>query len=150
MFYTNFYGSLAMAKHQGIIGHNVGETVDLFMTHPADIAEAAFTFFNSLSFNGHQIKYIISDVKNGGEIAKILSDAISKPLNWVEFPDDALLAGLLQNGFSKDAAETLVVATGKAIRQGLFNEFKKDKYKAAESRKFVDFAKEFEVAYKSF
>jgi len=149
MFYTNFYGSLPMAKHQGIIGHNVGEAVDLLMTHPGDIAEAAFTLLNSLSFNGHLIKYIISDIKNGGEIANILGTAISKPLNWIEFPDEALLTGLLQNGFSKDAAETLVVAAGKAIREGLFNEFKKDEYKVTESRKFTDFAKEFEMAYKN-
>jgi len=149
MFYTNFYGGLPMAKHQGIVGHNVGETIDLLMTHPADIAEAAYTFLNSLSFSGHQIRYIISDVKNGGEIAKILGTAINKPLNWVEFPDDALLAGLLQNGFSKDAAETLVVASGKAIREGLFNEFKKDEYKTTDSRTFADFAKEFGMVYKN-
>ncbi|MBO9201965.1 MULTISPECIES: NAD(P)H-binding protein [Niastella] len=148
MFYTNFYGSLEMIKHQSIIGHNLAETVDLLMTHPGDIAEAAFTYLNSLSFSGHQIRHIVSDVKNGKEIAQILSDAINKPLHWVEFPDDALLAGLLQNGFSQDAAETLIVNAGKAIREGLFNEYKADKYKLVGSRKFVDFAKEFAMAYK--
>jgi uncharacterized protein YbjT (DUF2867 family) len=147
MFYTNFYGSLPLVKHQGIIGHNVGETVDLLMTHPTDIADAAFTLLNSLSFNGRQIKYIISDVKNGGEIAKLLSEAISKPTNWVEFPDDVLLAGLMQNGFSKDTAENLVVAAGKAIREGLFNEFRKNEYQTAGNRKFDVFAKEFATAY---
>jgi len=146
MFYTNFYGSLEMVKHQGIIGHNLAETVDLLMTHPGDIAEAAFTFLNSISFNGSQIKYIVSDVKNGSEIAKLLSEAINKPLHWVEFPDDVLMDGLLQNGFSKDAAETLIINAGKAIREGLFDEYKKDKYKVSGSRKFEDFAKEFAMA----
>lgn len=146
MFYTNFYGSLEMVKHQGIIGHNLAETVDLLMTHPGDIAETAFTFLNSLSFSGSQIKYIVSDIKNGSEIAKELSEAINKRLNWVEFPDDALLAGLLQNGFSQDAAETLIINAGKAVRDGLFDEYKKDKYKLTGSRKFVDFAKEFAMA----
>lgn len=147
MFYTNFYGSLALVKQQGIIGHNVGETVDLLMTHPTDIADAAFSFLHSLSFHGRQIKYIISDVKNGGEIAKILSEAINKPTNWVEFPDDVLLAGLMQNGFSKDTAETLIVAAGKAIRDGLFNEFRKNEYQTAGNRKFDVFANEFAKAY---
>lgn len=147
MFYTNFYGSVALVKKQGIIGHNVGETVDLLMTHPSDIAETAFALLNSRSFTGRQIKYLISDIKNGNEIAKILSNAVNKPLMWVEFPDDALLAGLMQNGFSRDTAETLVVAAGKAIRDGLFDEFKNDKYKLLESRKFDDFAKEFGKVY---
>ncbi|MFA6059749.1 MAG: NAD(P)H-binding protein [Taibaiella sp.] len=147
MFYTNFYGSLGLVKQQSIIGHNLGETIDLLMTHPADIADVAFTFLNSRSFTNHQIEYIISDTKNGSEIAEILSAAINKPLNWVEFPDEALLASLLRNGFSLDTAETLIVNAGKAIREGLFDEFRKEKYRVSGSRKFIDFAKEFAMAY---
>lgn len=148
MFYTNFYGSLEMVKHQGVIGHNVAETVDLLMTHPSDIAEAAFTFLNRLSYNGSQIQYIISDVKNGSEIAESISEAINKPLNWVEFPDDVLMESLLQNGCSQDTAETLIINAGKAVREGLFDEYKKDKYRLPQARKFEDFAREFAVALK--
>jgi len=86
-------------------------------------------------------------MKNGNGIAEILGEAIDKPLNWVEFSDEVLFAGLLQNGFSKDTAETLIVNAGKAIREGLFDEFKKDHYRVPGSRKFTDFAKEFAVAY---
>jgi uncharacterized protein YbjT (DUF2867 family) len=147
MFYTNFYGSLELVKQQSIIGHNLSETIDLLMTHPADIADAAFTFLDSLSFTNHQIEYIISDTKNGGEIAELLSEAINKPINWVAFPDEVLLASLLQNGFSRDTAETLIVNAGKAIREGLFDEFRKEQYSIPGGRKFVDFAKEFATAY---
>ncbi|HVW60591.1 MAG TPA: NAD(P)H-binding protein [Puia sp.] len=146
MFYTNFYGSLEMATKQGIIGHNLGGAVELLMTHPSDIAETAFDLLNGLSFSGHQIRYLISDIKTGNEIASTLSEAIDRPLTWVEFPDDALLAGLMQNGFTRDTAETLVVAAGKAIREGLFDGFKK--HKAPESRTFADFAREFAMACK--
>lgn len=146
MFYTNFYGSLEMVRHQGIIGHNLGGAVELLMTHPSDIAEAAFDLLNPPSFSGHQVRYVISDIKTGNEIAAILSEAVNNPLTWIEFPDDALLAGLMQNGFTRDTAETLVVAAGKAIREGLFDEFKK--HQTPESRKFVDFAREFATAYK--
>lgn len=147
MFYTNFYGSLEMVIKQGMIGHNLGGAIELLMTHPSDIAAAAFDLLNSLSFSGHQIKYLISDIKTGNEIASALSEAINKPLTWVEFPDDALLAALMQNGFTRDTAETLVVAAGKAIREGLFDTFKK--YKAPEGRTFTDFAGEFAMAYKT-
>jgi hypothetical protein len=54
----------------------------------------------------------------------------------------------LRNGFSKDASETLIVAAGKAIREGLFDKFKKNEYIVPGSRKFVDFAKEFALAFK--
>ena len=146
MFYTNFYGSLPLVKHQGIIGHNVAGNTDLLMTHPGDIAETAFTFLNTLSFSGSQIKYVISDVKSGNEIAQIISKAIAKPLTWAQFTDDDLLAALLQNGFTRDAAESLVIATGKAIREGLFDAFKEE---VLWGRKFVDFAQEFERVYRS-
>ena len=144
MFYTNFYGSLPLVKHQGIIGHNVAGSTDLLMTHPVDIAETAFSFLNTLSFSGSQVKYVISDVKSGNEIAKIISEAIAKPLTWVQFTDDDLRAALLQNGFTRDAADSLVIATGKAIREGLFDVFKKE---VLRGRKFVDFAQEFKRVY---
>jgi uncharacterized protein YbjT (DUF2867 family) len=146
MFYTNFYGSVAMVKHQGIMGHNLNGLVDLIMTHPLDIAEAAYTLLNTRSFTGKEVRYIVSDVKNGNEISSILSEATNKPLVWMEFADDALMAGLLQNGFSHNAAENLIVNAGKAIRQGLFDEFKKEPYRAFGTRKFESFAKEFAMA----
>jgi uncharacterized protein YbjT (DUF2867 family) len=148
MFYTNFYGSLAMIKQQGIIGHNLAENVDIPMTHPSDIADLAFTFLNSLNFSVSQIKYVISDVKNGAEIALFMSKAIGKTIKWVEYADEALMAGLLQNGFSRNAAETVIVNVGKAIREGLFDDYKKEKYKLSESRKFEYFVSELSVLLK--
>jgi uncharacterized protein YbjT (DUF2867 family) len=149
MFYSNFYGSVPLVKHQGIVGHNVGEKIELIMTHPADIADTAFGFLQSLSFSGRQVKYIVSDIKTGSDIAKILSEAVNKPLNWVEFPDTVLLEALQQNGFTKETAETYVIAAGKGFRDGLFNELRKNEYKLPESRKFIDFAKEFAMAYQA-
>ena len=147
MFYTNFYGSLGSVKEQGIMGHNVAGTIDLPMTHPADIAEVAFNLLNSASFVGSQTKYVISDVKKGDEIAALIGQAIGKPVHWLEFPDETLLQGLLQNGFSRDAAETLVVSSGRAIRQGLFDEFKAPVYKTNTATGFEAFAKEYAAAY---
>jgi hypothetical protein len=84
------------------------------------IAEAAATALSSLSFTGKNILYIISDKKNGREIAQTLGAAIGKPdLIWIQFPDEQLLQALLQNGFSKEAAQHYIVDMGIAIREGL-------------------------------
>ena len=116
------------------------------MSHPGDIAEMAYGFLGSLSFTGRQFRSVISDVKCGSEIAEILGREIGKALHWVEFPDDALLAGLLQNGFSPDSAETLIVNAGRAIREGLFDGYKDDKLPGG--REFGEFAKELAMAYR--
>lgn len=148
MFYTNFYGSIAMIKQQGVIGHNLAEYIDIPITHPCDIADLAFSFLNSLNFTGSQIKYVISDVKNGGEIAMFMSKAIDKPINWVQLSDEVIMVILLQNGFSHNAAETVIVNVGKAIREGLFDDYKKEKYRLSESRKFEQFVNELSVLFK--
>jgi hypothetical protein len=41
-----------MAKHQAIIGHNIEPETLMPLTHPADIADTAFSFLNALSFTG--------------------------------------------------------------------------------------------------
>jgi len=146
MFYNNFYGSLGMMKEQGIIGHNIPGTAEILMTHPRDIAELAYGFFGSLSFSGHQLRPVVSDVKTGNEIAEILGNEIGKVLHWVEFPDNALMDGLLQNGFSRDSAETLIVNAGRAIREGLFDGYRDEKLPGG--REFCDFAKEFAVIFR--
>jgi len=146
MFYTNFYGSLVMVREHGIMGHNLAGTAELIMTHPADIADMAFDLLNTLSFAGSDIRYVISDVRSGNEVAALIGEAVGTQVNWVEFSDDALLAGLLQNGFSRDAGETLVVNAGKAMREGLFDEFKKEVYRATGGRRFEEFAREYAAA----
>jgi uncharacterized protein YbjT (DUF2867 family) len=146
MFYTNFYGSLGMVKEQGIIGHNIPGTAEILMTHPRDIAEMAYDCLGPLSFSGHSVRPVVSDVKTGNEIAGALGREIGKTLHWVEFPDDALMAGLLQNGFSPDSAETLIVNAGRAIREGLFDGYRDDKLRGG--REFGEFAKEFRQAFR--
>jgi nucleoside-diphosphate-sugar epimerase len=150
MFYTNFYGSIVLIKHQGIIGHNVGENVNMQMTHPHDIAETAYNFLNSLSFTGQNIKYIVSDEKTGKEIAEIIGAATERQdLKWMQFSDEQLLEGLMKNGFSKDAAQHYIIDMGVAIRSELLNEhFKNNNYEVFDKIRFATFAKEFAMVYK--
>lgn len=148
-FYSNFYGSMGLIKYQGIIGNNFSEDIDLIMTHPDDIAEAAAEAFATLSFKGKNIKYIVSDTKNGREIAHILGTALGKPdLKWVQFPDEQLMQGLIQNGFSKDAAQHYIVDMGIAIREGLLdNHYKQHAQDVFGKRSFTEFAEVFANVY---
>jgi nucleoside-diphosphate-sugar epimerase len=148
-FYSNFFGSIGLIKYQSIIGNNFSEEINMVLSHPEDIAEAAAEALITLSFKGKNIQYIVSDTKNGREVAAILGSAIGKPaLKWVPFSDEQLLQGLMQNGFSKDAAQHYIVDMGIAIREGLMDKhYKQNTHKVTGKRTFTEFAKVFAYAY---
>ena len=148
-FYSNFYGSIGLIKHQGIIGNNFDETVKMIMSHPHDIADAAADALDTLTFKGRNIKYIVSDEKTGKETAQLLGNAIGKPdLQWVQFSDEQLLGALLQNGFSQNAAQHYIVDMGIAIREGILDKhYHQNTYEVVGKRRFADFANEFAFVY---
>ena len=148
-FYSNFYGSIPLIRHQGIIGNNYGDNIAMVLSHPEDIADAAVEAFSTLSFTGKNVKYIISDTQNGRQISQILGKAIGKPdLTWVQFTDEQLLQALMQNGFSKEAAQHYIVDMGIAIREGLLAaHYAQQAKEVAGSRNFTLFAEEFARVY---
>ncbi|WP_212003014.1 NAD(P)H-binding protein [Chitinophaga sp. HK235] len=149
MFLTNFYGAIPMIKHQHMLGNNFSGSVNLPLTHPKDIAAVAFSALNDLSFSGKQIQYIISDEKNGFEIAETLGNAVGKSgVNWMEFSDEQLLNALMQSGFSEQMAKVYMVEIGEALRDGSFMEdYNKNKSLSAGGTTLQDFSKEFAAAY---
>lgn len=149
MFLTNFYGAIPMMKYQNMLGNNFGGTVNLPLTHPKDIAEMAFKALNEGSVSGKQIQYIVSDEKNGFEVARTLSNAVEKPgVNWIEFSDEQLLDTLVQNGFSEQMAKVYMVEIGVALKDGSFMEdYNKNKSLSAGGTTLQDFSKEFAIAY---
>jgi len=148
-FYSNFFGSLDMIRHMGMIGNNFPGNIPLVMSDPQDIADAAIEALHGTTFRGKNVQYIISDKKTGDEIARILGTAIGKPdLAWTEFPDGQLLQALLQSGFSADAAQHYIVDMGLAIRQGLLERhYASNVHAVSGSRRFEAFAKIFAQAY---
>jgi len=148
-FYSNFYGSIGMIKHMGIIGNNFADDINMVMSHPADIADVAFDALHTLSFKGKEVRYIVSDVRNGKEAASLLGTAIGRPeLQWVELSDGQLLEGLMQNGFSRDAAQHYIVDMGIAIREGIVEKhYRENTYEVVGGRNFAGFAREFARAY---
>lgn len=149
MFLTNFYGAIPMIKYQNMLGNNFEGTVRLPLTHPKDIADVAFKALNNLSFSGKQIQYVVSDEKNGFEVAKILGDAVGKSIvSWVAFSDEQLLAALVQSGFSEEMAKVYMVEIGKALRDGSFMEdYNKNRSLSVGGTRLQDFSEEFALAY---
>jgi uncharacterized protein YbjT (DUF2867 family) len=149
MFYTNFFGSMPLIKHKSIIGNNFGATVNILLSHPQDIADAAADAFDRLHFTGKEALYVVSDEKNGGEIAAILSQAINRPdLAWVEFSDEQLLQAMAQAGVPLPAATVYVVEIGIALRNGtLFEDYRRKENKVSGKIRFTEFAAEFAAVY---
>lgn len=151
MFYTNFFGAMGMIKHQHMIGNNFDATVNMVLSHPADIAAAAAEALDTLNFSGKQVRYIAGDEKNGGQIAAALGEAIGQPnLQWMGFSDEGMLQGMLQNGLSEEMARVYILEIGIALRNGiLFDDYRKHQDTAFGKVRLADFAKEFAVVYKN-
>ncbi|SEK50598.1 Uncharacterized conserved protein YbjT, contains NAD(P)-binding and DUF2867 domains [Chitinophaga rupis] len=151
MFYTNFFGAMGMIKHQHIIGNNFDATVNMVLSHPADIAAAAAEALDTLNFSGKQVRYIAGDEKNGGQIAAALGEAIGKPnLQWIGFSDEDMLQGMLQNGLSEEMARVYILEIGVALRSGiLLDDYRKHRDTAFGKVQLADFAQEFAGVYKN-
>jgi nucleoside-diphosphate-sugar epimerase len=149
MFMTNFYGAIGLIKHQNILGNNFDGMVNIPLTHPKDIANIAFNALNNLSFSGKQIQYIVSDEKNGFEIAKTLGNAVGKSdVNWVAFSDEQLLGAMVQSGFPEAMVKVYMIEIGVALQDGsIMEDYYKHKAETKSGTTLQDFAREFAMAY---
>lgn len=149
MFLTNFYGAIPMIRHQHSLGNNFDGLVKVPLTHPKDIAKAAYNALIALNFSGKQIRYVVSDEKNGFDIARILGDAIGQPdIRWIEFSDDELLNILVANGFSRQMALVYMVEIGIALRDGsLMEDYSKNRHRSVGATGLEEFSSEFAGAY---
>lgn len=148
-FYTNFYGSLGMVSSMNIIGNNSGDANEkIVLSHPVDIAEAAAEELLSLSFKGHSVRYLVSDERTQGEVAKVLGTAVGKPeLPWVAFTDEESYAGMIGAGLPEGMAKKYVEMGG-AMRSGkMFEHFRQNRPQSSGKVKLEDFAKDFSAAY---
>ncbi|HWV32199.1 MAG TPA: NAD(P)H-binding protein [Dyadobacter sp.] len=148
MFMTNFYGAMPMIQYQGIIGNNFNGSADLPLTHPRDIAEAAFRAIDDFSVSGKQVQYVVGDVKNGEQVARALGAAIGKDdVYWVEFSDKQLLEALMHDGFSQSMAQVYIIEIGMAIRDGSFAEdYQKQQQQPVGGVTLDEFSREFSAA----
>ena len=148
-FYTNFLGNMGLIKQQGIMGSNYGD-VSLPMTHPNDIAQAAFAALTRRESGGKAVQYVVSDERWTDQIAGVLGASIGKPaLGWVRFSDEDAWGGMVQAGLSEDVA-TQLVAMGQAVARGEsmadYRQHPSSLYPTKLEEFAVEFAKQYAVA----
>ena len=146
-FYYNFFRDIPMIRNMNIIGNNYNGDVRLALAHPGDIA-AALAWELQNKGNGIDVKYIVSDVSTGNEVAAILGQAIGKPeLPWVEVPDEQLKQSMLSAGLPSELAE-LLTELGQGIRTGIVTEhFFATGARVTGQVKLEQFAEEFKAGY---
>ncbi|WP_442591734.1 NAD(P)H-binding protein [Pedobacter sp. AW31-3R] len=146
-FYTNFYNDIPLIKGMGIIGGNYPGETAIPLVHPADIATAAAEELVAQK-DGTTVRYVVSDVRSGQEIAAVLGSAIAKPdLPWVEFSDEQSLEGMKQAGLPEEIA-ALYTEMGQGIRKGLLqSDFEAQGANVTGRTTLDDFAKEFASSF---
>jgi uncharacterized protein YbjT (DUF2867 family) len=148
-FYVNFYGSTGMIKGMNILGGNYGDSnATMILAHPEDVAEVAAQELLQLSFKGHSVRYIASDERTTGDVAKVLGTAVGKPdLPWVGFTDEQAYEGMSQVGLPPTMAEKYA-EMGRAMRTGkMWEDYQAHRPQQLGKTKLEDFAKEFAAAY---
>jgi uncharacterized protein YbjT (DUF2867 family) len=148
-FYINLFGNIGMIKSMNIIGGNYGDSnARMILSHPLDIAEAAADELQTLSFTGHSVRYLVSDERTTGDIAKVLGASVGKPdLPWVSFTDEQASDGMTQAGMPQGMVEKYV-EMGRAIRTGqMWEDFLNNRSQKSGKIKLEDFAKNFAAAY---
>jgi uncharacterized protein YbjT (DUF2867 family) len=148
MFYTNFYGNKEMVRSLKILGNNFDGTTPIALSHPHDIADTAAEALDTLSFQGKEVRYVVSDEQPGADIARLIGSAVGLPdLPWIQFSDEDLKKGVMQNGFS-DHMAALFVELGSSIREGkLFEHYQQNRPRLLGKRKFEEFTKDFARAF---
>lgn len=142
-FFTNLYNDVPMIKGAGIMGANYPADAKMPLVHPNDIAAAAAEELQKQT-TGKNIRYIISDVRTPGEIAKAIGEAIAKAdLPWIEFTDEQSLQGMTQAGLPEEIAG-LYTEMGTGLRSGkIAADFLNGNFPVDGKIKLEDFAKEF-------
>ncbi|AYB29682.1 NAD-dependent dehydratase [Chryseolinea soli] len=144
-FYYNLLNQIGMIKAAGIMGNNYGGQ-KIAMVHTNDIAEVALEELTQLQFTAHSVRYIVSDLRTGDEIAQVLGEATGKKFPWVVFSDEDHLKGLLQAGIPASHAIPFV-EMGTALRTGRMQEDLLKHLPALAPTKLEQFAKEFAAAF---
>lgn len=146
-FYVNFLRDIPMIKTRDLFGNNYSGDIKLALTHPEDVATAVAEELQGVG-NGFEVKYIVSDIATGNELASLFGVAIGKPtLSWTAIPDEQLKQGMLGAGLSAELVG-LITEMGQGVRAGLITQdFFATGAKVTGKIKLAQFVEQFKKQY---
>ena len=118
-FYENFYASLPLIRHQGVVGGAIAPDVRFPMTAARDIGAVAAEALAAGNFRGFTVREVLGPRDYSmREATRIIGEKIGKSdLAYVQFPDADVKAWLVQVGVSAGAADAMVEMS-RAITEG--------------------------------
>ncbi len=147
LFYVNFLRDIPLIKGRNIFGNNYPGDLPLPLTHHEDLSDA---IAEALQTGGKafEVKYIVSDVATGDQVAAAFGAAIGKPeLSWTNIPDEQLRQGMLSAGLPPELTG-LITEMGQGLRAGLITKDFFDKGGEVTGQiKLEQFAEEFKRIY---
>lgn len=146
-FYINFLRDIPLIKSKNIFGNNYSGKDKLALTHPEDLSRALAEELESEG-GDFEVKYIISDISNGDELAALFGRAIGRPqLAWTNISDEQLKKSMLTAGMPVELVG-LIVEMGQAVREGIITKhFLASGANVVGQIKLDQFAGEFKAAY---
>lgn len=146
-FYVNFLRDIPAIKNRNTFGNNYNGQDTLALTHPLDIANAIANALQEPG-DGYEVKYVVSDISTGNELASLFGQAIGKPeLSWTMIPDEQLQAGMTAAGMSAELVG-LITEMGQGVRKGIITrDFIAQGGITTGKRKLAEFVGEFKTRY---
>ncbi|HET9317785.1 MAG TPA: NAD(P)H-binding protein [Vicinamibacteria bacterium] len=149
-FFENFYGSLPVIKHQGVLGDAVGPEVALPMIATRDIAAAASEALLARDWRGFVVRELLGprDLTHA-EAARIIGGKIGRPdLPYVQLPYEDMTGALVGAGLSPSVS-SLYVEMSRAFNEGLVRSVEGRNASNTTPTRFEDFATELARAYQA-
>jgi uncharacterized protein YbjT (DUF2867 family) len=147
-FYYNLYNYVGQIKGAGVISDNFGGDDRIMLVDPADIAAVAAEELESTG-TVQRIRYIASDDRSAGEVARALGAAIGIPeLKWTVCSDAERLEAMLQYGMPPAFAASLVEMTACIHSGDFYRDYRAQKLAPTGKVKLEDFIGEFAAAFK--
>ena len=150
LFFENFYGSLPVIKHQGVMADAVAPDVTLPMIATRDIAAAATGALRARDFRGFVVRELLGprDLTHA-ETARIIGAKIGRPdLPYVQLPYEEMVAALVGAGLSPNVS-ALYTEMSRAFNEGRVRSLEGRKPSNTTPTRFEDFATELAQAYQA-
>lgn len=149
-FFENFYASLPVIKHQGVIGDAVAPDVALPMVATRDIAAAAAAALAARDWSGFLVRELLGprDLTHA-EATRIIGESIGRPdLPYVRLADAEMVGALVGAGLSENVA-SLFVEMSRAFNEGRVRSLEGRNASNTTPTRLEDFAHELARAYRA-